>query len=546
MATLRTLQVTGTISLVATIAAAQACGPSSGGDGGTDGASETSADAAEDVAIDGTLDAPADAVLDVVQDVLDASDAGGDVAGDADASDGMQDAKDGATDASDATSQYCGDGIRDPVTEECDDGVVSQLLDSCTSMCTVRDLLAYQTPTDASAMERTIAFGRHPVAADNNGFAVAWVEPATPDVFATFYDEKGVPAGHVDHVGVSSTCLDSSSPVLAAVSGKYVAAWTDYGGDGDSEGVAIRLVDPATSSSGAPAHANQTTAFSQYNPDVLWTGSDVVIAWEDTSSSSTGPDIRFRTFSSTLTATSLEQTLASTTASETNVVLSTFSSGWVAAWRSASSGVESIAIKTSSNVAWSVGPFAPGPSNNAPALAPLDATHLLLVFAPGVDSLDSGVANQSLIRGALLDTSQPGSVTAFDITTITLTDAGTSPSTYFPAAVTVGSRYFIAYGAEAITSDPNGEELWLKEVGWDGTSLDLSLTAVPLPRWDAHRSGDQRHAALIASPLGPSGAIASAWDDLGNVFSNEANGDVAVELIPIPVVRISTADGGGL
>jgi hypothetical protein len=58
--------------------------------------------------------------------------------------------------------------------------------------------------------------------------------------------------------------------------------------------------------------------------------------------------------------------------------------------------------------------------------------------------------------------------------------------------------------------------------------------------------GDQRFAALASSPLGPDGALVGAWNDLGKVFSNEANGDVAVELMPVPVVRFSWADGGGL
>ncbi len=537
-------------SVASVFAAGVACGPTGGGgDGGADGATEGGEDAtSEDSAVDGTIDAPVDAISDS------ALDAGGDVAGeasvdgstDAIASDATSDASDATSDASDASSTVCGDGIRDPLTEECDDGVISTNPDSCTSVCTVRDLLAWRTPTDASATERTLGLGRHPVGADANGFAVAWVEPASPDVFATFYDEKGVPAAHVDHVGVSSSCLTTSAPVLAAVAGKYAAAWTDYGGDGDGEGVAIRLVDPSTSSSGAPAHANQTTSLAQYHPDILWTGSEVVVAWEDTSNSSTGPDIRYRTFSSTLSPTSTEQTLTATSAFEQDVALAVFGAGWAAAWRSASGGTESIEITTSASVAWSVGPFLPGPYDSAPALAQLDSTHMLLVYTEGLDTTDAGVANESIIRGALLDTSAPGSVTAFDITTITTTDAGTTPSTYFPNAVAVGSRVFVAWGTGAMTSDPNGEEPWLKEIGWSGTTLDMTLTARTLPRWDAHRVGDQRLVALAASPLGPSGAIASAWFDLGNGFSGEANGDVVVELLPVPVLRISTADGGGL
>src|SRR6185436_10541655 len=44
------------------------------------------------------------------------------------------------------TSLFCGDAIRDPVTEECDDGNLDDA-DSCTTACLVRDLPAVPLPT---------------------------------------------------------------------------------------------------------------------------------------------------------------------------------------------------------------------------------------------------------------------------------------------------------------------------------------------------------------------------------------------------------------
>jgi hypothetical protein len=191
-------------------------------------------------------------------------------------------------------------------------------------------------------------------------------------------------------------------------------------------------------------------------------------------------------------------------------------------------------------VAFSVGPFAPGHYGDPPALLELDGTHMLVVFAEG-----SG-QNTAKLRGAVLDTAQPGATVAFDIGPLVQGDAGTPLGILRPAAVRVGTRVFVAWATEAAIADPRAEEMWLKEVIWSGNTLSTSSAEVPLPRWDSHRLGDQRFPALAATPLGPQGAIAAAWMDLGKTFAAEANGDVAVELMPVPVVRKLLADGGGL
>jgi len=539
---------------MATLLAASACGPISGGsdagDAAQDGpvdapadapASDASVDAGTDVTLDAAADAAPDATVDAAVDAtLDAStdapaDAVSDAPFDADAS----------VDATpDAPSAVYDDGIRD-LSEECDDGVVSPLLDSCSSLCEVRDLVAVSAVTDASLPSRTLGLGRHPIAAGTGGFAVAWVEPALPTVGMTFYGPKGVPTGNVDRFGVGTTNLTTSSPVLAALpGGKYAVAWTDLAltgdaGDGDAEGVALRIVDPSVSSSGAPSHANTTTVFSQYEPDILWTGTELVVAWADTSNAQTGPDLRLRTFDATLTPTSAEQTLAGSSAAEEGVALTTFAGSWAAAWREAQNGFETIRA-SAANVAFSVGPFAPGPYGDPPALVELDPTHLLVVFAEG-----SG-QNTAKLRGAVLDTAQPGTTVAFDLGPLVQGDAGTPLGIMRPAAVRAGTRVFVAWATEAAIADPRGEEMWLKEVTWNGSTLATSSVEIPLPRWDAHRLGDQRFPALAGTALGPEGAIAAAWMDLGKTFSAEANGDVAVELVPVPVVRKLSADGGGL
>ena len=87
---------------------------------------------------------------------------------------------------------------------------------------------------------------------------------------------------------------------------------------------------------------------------------------------------------------------------------------WAAAWRDDANGMETITVQAGSSK-WTVGPaFLPGPDGAKPALAELDATHLLVVYAVGADNTDSGVANDSLLEAAVVDTAAaPGPVAAF-------------------------------------------------------------------------------------------------------------------------------------
>jgi hypothetical protein len=518
------------------------------GDGGDAG--DASLDAPQDgtlsdgSGIDGSdMDGSVEgASMDGAADAIDESDSGdGAIVGEGGA--------DASPDSGDASSIVCGDGIRDPQTEECDDGVVSQLEDSCTSLCWVRDLLVSQPALDGGSQpSRTLGTGRHPIGSGSSGFAVAWIEPKSPVVRLTTYDLKGVPSGWFDTPSIGTTALTTSAPGVAALpNGKYAVAFTDFNGDGDEEGIALRLVAPNNLSMGAPTHANMTTNYSQFDPDILWTGNDLVVAWVDNSNGQTGPDIRYRTFDSSLMPTSNELTLAGTSALEMDVSLAPWQGNWAVAWREASGGFETIQVKTSTNVAWSVGPFQPGSYSAPPALAELDATHLLVVFLEGI-AVDGGQPTGPKLRAAILDTNSPGSVSAVDVPSVAQQiDAGSQTlAADRPALIRTGGRVFLSYWTEAAMMDPNGEELWLREIGWSNNTLDWSPPERTLPRWSWHRGGDQRFPALAASPLGPGGAIVSAWNDLGNVFGgSEANGDIAVQLIPVPVLRNVNADGGG-
>ncbi|MGN5484573.1 hypothetical protein ACLJB4_09805, partial [Campylobacter coli] len=79
-------------------------------------------------------------------------------------------------------------------------------------------------------------------------------------------------------------------------------------------------------------------------PDIVWTGSQLVVAWTDTSS---GSQVRYRRFTDSLVALDIaDQTLSTITASEdSNVALSARDDGgWAAAWISASGGNAVVAV----------------------------------------------------------------------------------------------------------------------------------------------------------------------------------------------------------
>jgi len=404
------------------------------------------------------------------------------------------------------SSQFCGDGIRDPVREECDLGDAVPVRDLCSTDCRVRDRLALaQPPSDAATLPtRTLGEGRHPVAITASGaIGIVLVEPEAKPLrlSMTTYSPEGIASDVAIPISTGSMPLMGSHPVIASLpSGKFAVAYTDFQGDGDKLGVALRMVDPPNAPTGSPAHANTTTVFSQYDPDLIATSTGLVVAWVDDANAASAPDIKYRTFGFDLMPTSGEQALATTVASEGNVALAPWGTGWAAAWRAGVSGVESIEIQSGSTH-WSVGPFLPGPSDVRPALAELDATHLLVVYAEGFDPAETGVSNDSHLRAAVLDLAAPGTAAAFDVPAMVPEAAGLSQDQ--PNAMRVGNRVFIAWRTSAAPGNANGENLWLKEVTWNGTSLDLGITEIALPRLPTHRTGNQRRPALAAGSLAP-------------------------------------------
>ncbi|MGH7297104.1 MAG: hypothetical protein ACRELB_19355 [Polyangiaceae bacterium] len=541
------------------------CPPGGGGagDGGADGAPDAPGDAPGDASVADGANGDGGPGADGATDAT-----AGDAGIDAESGDAPADAGEGSTtgpeggpactfDAGSAPEggPVCGDGWRDPSTEECDDGLgTSTVRRGCSSQCQVLDELAVAPSGDGgltadgsfTTVTRSLGTGRHTVAASDSSLGVVYVETTATPVglsLATF-SAKGVGDASPYPLGAGSTVVDDSNPVVAGLPcGKYAVAWGDYDATGGDElDIAIRLVDPSVPAAAPPAHANTSTAFSQFDPDIVWTGSEIVVAWVDDSDAATEPDIRFRTFDASMNPTSAEQTLAATGDSEADVALTAFAGTWAAAWRDDVNGVETVRVQAGGN-RWTVGPaFLPAPVAAKPAITALDGTHLLVVYAVGTDDADSGVASGSRVWAAVVDMAAPGVVAGVQVLGTSGNGAGVDQSV--PAAVSVPGTAFVSWSTAGAMGDANGEELWLKAAGWNGTSLDLSAAEVPLPRWAQARVGDQEAPSLVMNASPPGGAIVAGWEDLGGAMgAGEGSGDVVMELIPVPVLR-GAGEGG--
>ncbi len=274
-------------------------------------------------------------------------------------------------------SLFCGDGVVDPITEECDDGGDLEVGDLCSPTCQVHDALPQlqaasawdrlqsDGPSDElldGQLGRFLGLGRHPIGAGPAGFAVAFVqEPQTfaaaPFIGLALYDYpvpieldaprlerdpwEPAPSEGQSWLPVVNVSVDTrvplfADPVVAGLAdGSFAVAFTDHAGDGDSLGIAVRRVHPADPFAGELRHANATGDYSQYDADIvaLDGGTSVVVAWTDDRDAQNGPDLYLRRLNTALTGPAEDTVLAATPQAEGHVALTEFAGDWAAAWR---------------------------------------------------------------------------------------------------------------------------------------------------------------------------------------------------------------------
>ena len=421
----------------------------------------------------------------------------------------------------------CGDGWRDLVLEECDDGLGSFGVAwdrGCTAGCVVTDRLAGVESTDVR--ERWLGIGRHTVAGGVHGHAVVVSELAGAEG-----DEARValyafsPVG--ERFGGSSwevTAIDADPVVAVLPNGDYAVAYTAFGADGDGLGIAVARVSNDGNVVDHMGFANMTTAFSQRLADILWTGSQLVVGWED---ESTIPRrICTRRFGADLLSGGGEVCTWESEAVSRVSLEASFQGQIITSYRVDGDEWSRYRVQLPSGGGFSTEPVLSPSFEETVALAALDDFTLLAVYVDG----------EQVMRAELFDDIGDALGEA-----VVLGAARGRPS----LAVTAAGIYLVWWEPSeepegAVEWDPVFAELWLQRLSWDGSVLDATQIPMPLPRDDPHRLGDQLMPSLAAVPYWPSGAIIAAWADrTGANYGGQAPlGDVVMELIPTPVVRM--------
>ena len=437
------------------------------------------------------------------------------------------------------TVAVCGDGWLSP-GEQCDDGNTANN-DACSSTCAVTPSLVAPHAGSSGVLPfpgRELGDGAHPMAAGCNKVGVSYLDrAATPAALklATF-SNVGLAQAVVD---IGTAGVDSPSPSLAALSDDtFVAAWTEF--DSDELGVRLRRIDPAATTQADPVFANSGQDYSQRSPDVVFDGTRVVVAWVDDADPLNGPDLRYRMFDADLNPTSDDLTLAATSAVEDHVTLAAFHGNWAAAWRSGSGGAETIEVQSGSTH-WSVGPFLPGSSDDRPALAFIDPTHLVVAFSEGTEGTGDDVANVPRLHGAVLDAAYPGHAESFEVKpTIEPYASSLGLSQTEPAITSDGDRLVVAWRSSSAIGDPAGDELWSREIKWTaGTGntvvIDTSAPERSLLATGELRGGDQAKPTLLSSTDWPDHRLLSVWEDSGKSFGSRSGlPEVALQFSQVP------------
>jgi hypothetical protein len=440
-------------------------------------------------------------------------------------------------DAGPPVSERCGDAIRDPLTEECDDGP-GDASDACDEDCRAHPVQLGPDVDGASgapsSISRELGLGPHVVSASKHGFAVTYVEQADgTSVWVQLFDARGGPRGGPIDVGDGTLPMLAASPVVAALpSGAFAVAWSET--SGGMPDVAMRLVDgPEEKDLGAVSWPHDGRSGPQDQPDLLWTGSELIVAWSDRL------DVKCRRFDESLEPLAQEQALGTTAGIESSVVLASFGTSWAAAWRAGDQGLERVRV-VADGVGWVTPAGPPGPEGDRPTLLTLDDEHLLLVYTVGTDPLGSGTANVGRLRAAVLDTASPGEVDPELVVAIAApysTDDGLSQRR--PGLVRVGDELFLVWESTSPLGDARANEILLQSLAWTPDDPELlSVTDERSVPTDAPTDGDQQNPRLGASPLFPGGALIVLFEDHTGSDITRPLPDVSLALRPIPWVTL--------
>ena len=425
-------------------------------------------------------------------------------------------------------SRYCGDAIRDPSGEGCDDGP-GEGEDSCTSSCEPRNSLVVAGDRSQS-LSRRLGFGSHPLAVGATGAAVVFTEldGSSVSLYLARFNALGQRLGSPIALSVGLSPGENSNPSLAALAGGgYVVCWSDL--SKGSLDIVMRAV-ASDGTLGGARWANSTLAGAQRDADLLWTGTELVAAWTD------GLSVKSRRFSAELVPTTDEQTL-STELFAGDVVLARHEDGWAAAFREpAPTDGEQITVVLDDATRFVVGPFAAGPNDERPALVSLDSDHLLLAF----DATIEGTSRMSI---AVLDRSAPLQVAppALEPSTPPY-DSHSELSQRRPSLTRGENQVFLAWETSSPLDDTGGEELFLRELSWSASMPDgvgvVSERSLLL-EWTS--AGDQQMPAIAAGKVGYDVVLASVFEHAEALPDSKIVPDIVLGFEPWSTLSVPVA-----
>ena len=410
-----------------------------------------------------------------------------------------------------AVGTSCDDLIQSNGEELCDQNAVCQHLP-----------LSITAATDEDVSERRFGNGRHPVAASPKGVAVAFQESL---ISGTNVNRIGVavfsPAGEPAGVARISGALFNAAPVVAPLpDGSYALAYTAQGVDSDGLGVAIVRVSATGTLIGTPKAANSTAAFGQMNPDLIWTGTEVVAAWEDESVANVRR-ICTRRFNAQLTPLGAES-CENATGIDSRVALGVLDGAWVAAWRrditADPTTTSTLVVRVGNHVLEAS--LTGGSFDEHPAIAALDSDHFLIAYTDG--ALKAVVVNSAGEQEAgIVLGSERGQ----------------------PALASITGGVVLGWRGPAVLGDggwtANLDELMIQRLLWDGAEIDTSThSAFPVPTTSTLQAGDQQSAALAPLAFTSQEAMVVGWEDWApNVNGHASHGDVLFSIEVIPFAR---------
>ncbi len=314
-------------------------------------------------------------------------------------------------------SAFCGDAVRDPATEECDDDPELEGV-FCTARCQRVDAPVVSDGVAESSghpLARHLGLGRHPLAASPAGFAAAFIQTGPlsdePRVRLSTFDALGRRKSLVEASRGLTASADANPVVAMRPNGDVYVALTDFEGDGDGKGIALRPVRAGQTIPDAFVYRPTAREGAQYDADLLALSDRLVLAYVDGPDARNGPDLRLEELDFQLQPLAVSQRLATAAAlgtggraladtaePEGRVTLFPLGQGYGVAWRRGQlSGGEVVeVVDATSKARWSVGFAEAASSEDSPVVVELDARYRLLIMSAAVSAAPGDIPLENL------------------------------------------------------------------------------------------------------------------------------------------------------